>query len=493
MTWEAVIGLEVHAQLRTRSKMFCGCATRFGDRPNANVCAVCTGQPGALPVVNRRAVELGCAAALALGCEVRSASRFARKSYFYPDLPKGFQISQYERPLAEHGRLEFVSGTGERQVGIVRVHLEEDAGRSVHDAAAGRTLVDLSRCGVPLAEIVTAPDLRTPEEASDCLRALRLLLVRIGACDGSLERGSLRCDVNVSVRRAGETALGIRVEVKNLNSYRHVRDALAHEIARQSEALERGEAVRPQTRSWNDAAGRTEVLRDKEEAPDYRYFPEPDLPPLVLEEGFVERVRAELPELPLARRRRFERELGLPPHDAAVLAARGAAADLFEATASLLAASGVESPQRRASGFVLNEVLRDLPDEGAEDGDDARSLVDAGRLAELLRLVADGTISSLAAKEVYRELPASAERPAAIVDRRGLAQRSDAGAIEEAARCVLAEHPDAAARFRGGNARVLGFLVAEVVRRMEGRGNPRMAAETLRRLLEGEGEEGSHG
>ncbi|MBI5500467.1 MAG: Asp-tRNA(Asn)/Glu-tRNA(Gln) amidotransferase subunit GatB [Deltaproteobacteria bacterium] len=492
MTWESVIGLEVHAQLRTRSKMFCGCATRFGDPPNTNVCAVCTGQPGALPVVNRRAVELGCAAALALGCAVRTTSRFARKSYFYPDLPKGFQISQYERPLAEHGRLEFATGTGERSVGIVRLHLEEDAGRSTHDAAGGRTLVDLSRCGVPLAEIVTAPELRTPDEASDCLRALRLLLVRIGACDGSLERGSLRCDVNVSVRRAGESTLGTRVEVKNLNSYRHVRDALAHELARQSEALERGEAVRPQTRSWNDAAGRTEVLRDKEEAPDYRYFPEPDLPPLVLEEAFVERVRAELPELPLARRRRFERDLGLPQRDAAVLAARGAAADLFEATASRLAAAGVESPHRRASGFILTEVLRDLPDEGTEEAESPPP-VDADRLAELLRLVADGTISNLAAKDVYRELPAGNERPAAIVAHKGLAQLSDAGSIEETARRVLAEHPDAAARFRAGNPRVLGFLVAEVVRRLEGRGNPRLAAETLRKLLAGEGEEGSHG
>jgi aspartyl-tRNA(Asn)/glutamyl-tRNA(Gln) amidotransferase subunit B len=480
MAWEAVIGLEVHAQLLTRTKMFCGCSTRFGDPPNTNVCPVCTGQPGALPVVNARAVELACIAALGLGCTLRPTSRFARKNYFYPDLPKGYQITQYERPLAERGSLAFDCGGAERELGLVRLHLEEDAGKSFHDGAARRTRLDFNRCGVPLAEIVTEPGLRTAEEASEALRALRLLLVQAGVCEGSLEQGSLRCDVNVSVRRAGDAALGTKVEVKNLNSYRHVREAVTHELARQIELLESGEAVRPQTRLWNDVARRTEAMRDKEEAEDYRYFPEPDLPPLVLDEALLARLRGSLRETPHARRRRFERELGLPAHDAGVLAARPSIADLFEATAAQLGAAGVESPFRRAANFIVHSVLRDAPD----DAPDAPAPLAAPRLAELLALAANGTISQLGAKEAYGELLASAETPAEIVQRKGLAQVSDGAAIEAAARRVLATHPEEAARFRAGNVRVLGFLVAQVVRELGGRGNPRLASETVRRLLE---------
>ena len=478
--FEPVIGLEVHCQLLTRTKLFCSCRNRFGDAPNTNVCPVCLGLPGALPVLSREAVTLALRAALATGCTVHETSVFARKNYFYPDLPKGYQISQYERPLATGGHVEFPAGSGSlRRVRLHRIHMEEDAGKLLHEGFAWsgeKSGVDFNRSGVPLIEIVSHPDLRTPEEAHDYLAALRAVLLYAGVSDGNMEEGSLRCDANVSVRPRGTEALGTRAEIKNLNSFRHVARAIEHEAARQAAVIEAGGTVVQETRLWNADRGETASMRSKEEAHDYRYFPEPDLPPLVVSLEWIEEVRGSLPELPAARRRRFVADYGLPGYDAAVLTVSREVADYYEAAAR------ESGNPKAASNWVMSEVLRKLKE-------DERPLagcpVAPERLAELLKLVDRGTISGKIAKDVFERMWASGEGAPAIVEREGLTQVSDEGALRAAIAEVVAASPEQAATYRGGRTATLGWFVGQVMKKTGGRANPQVVNALLREALDG--------
>jgi aspartyl-tRNA(Asn)/glutamyl-tRNA(Gln) amidotransferase subunit B len=476
--YETVIGLEVHAQLLTRTKIFCGCSTRFGDPPNHNTCPVCLGMPGVLPVLNRAAVEYAMRAALALGCTVHERSIFARKNYFYPDLPKGYQISQYERPLATGGALEFEVDGHTRRVGITRIHLEEDAGKLVHEGfpdSDRRSHVDFNRAGVPLIEIVSEPDLHTAEEAAAYLRRLRSILRYLEVCDGNMEEGSLRCDANVSIRRAGAAGLGTKCEVKNLNSFRNVQRALAYEADRQAHVLDAGGEVEQESRLWNAAEGRTESMRSKEEAQDYRYFPEPDLLPLNIAPDWRERVRASLVELPGARKRRFMREHGLPAADADVLVEERGIADYYEEAAR------VSGNPRAAANWTLTEILR-LVKEGT---DFAFLKISPRHLGEMIRLIDDGTISGKIAKEVFEEMSRSGKDPAAIVRERGLVQIIDEAAITAVIDQVLAENPGPLAQYRGGKAATFGFFVGQVMRKTQGKANPQKLNELLKKRLDG--------
>ncbi len=478
MPYEAVIGLEIHAQLLTDTKIFCGCSTRFGAPPNTHVCPVCLGLPGALPVLNRRAVELATRAALALGCHVNARSIFARKNYFYPDLPKGYQISQYDQPLASGGRVRFDQGDETREAGITRVHLEEDAGKSLHEGfpdATERTYVDYNRSGVPLIEIVTEPDLRSAGDASAFFEYLRTTLVWLGVTDGNMEEGSLRCDANVSVRQAGETTLGTKAEVKNLNSFRYLRHALEYEIERQIGVLDEGGRVRQETRLWDQATSRTIAMRSKEEAHDYRYFPEPDLPPVALSAARVAEIAAGLPELPGARRARLLADHRLPAYDAAELTRDRAVADYFEA----VVAAG--APAKAASNWVMGEMSRKLND--AKLGI-AQAPIGARALAELVALIERGTISTTAAKDVFEKMWTSGRAAPAIVEADGLAQINDEGAIASAVDRVLLAHPETAEQYRAGQTKVLGFLVGQVMKATGGKASPKLANDLVRRALE---------
>ena len=477
---EAVIGLEIHAQLLTNTKIFCGCGTRFGAAPNVNVCPVCLGLPGALPVLNRRAVELTLRAGLALGCTIQRRSIFARKNYFYPDLPKGYQISQYEHPLATDGELVYVADDGPHVVRIIRVHLEEDAGKSLHAAIGDsdrHTQLDFNRSGVPLIEIVTHPDLRAPREAADFFARVRAILLAIGVNDGNMEEGSLRCDANVSVRPAGESALGVKVEVKNINSFRFLQRALEHELVRQTALLGAGGHVVQETRLWDEATGQTVSMRSKEEAHDYRYFPEPDLPPVEVSDAWIDDVRATLPELPEARKQRFIRDYGLPVADAAQIAHTEELARFFEDTAA-----SADNP-KAASNWVMGEVTRRLKVEGA--GIEAVGVTPAA-LGGLIHLIDTGVINGSAAKDVFERMYGSGREAVDIVRAEGLSQIGDEGELGDIVTRVIAEHQDAVARFRGGNEGSLGFLVGQVMRATRGRANPRMTNELLRRVLTSE-------
>jgi aspartyl-tRNA(Asn)/glutamyl-tRNA(Gln) amidotransferase subunit B len=478
MSYEAVIGLEVHAQLLTDTKIFCGCPTRFGAAPNTQVCPVCLGLPGALPVLNRRAVELATRAALALGCRINAHSVFARKNYFYPDLPKGYQISQYDQPLASEGRVTITVAGSSRDIGITRVHLEEDAGKSLHEGFAEsdeRTYLDFNRAGVPLIEIVTEPDLRSAAEASAFFEHLRHTLVWLGVNDGNMEEGSLRCDANVSVRPRGETGLGTKAEVKNLNSFRYVRQALEHEIERQIALVEAGRAVVQETRLWDQASDRTVSMRSKEEAHDYRYFPEPDLPPVNMPVERVDALIASLPELPAARRGRFVERLGLPEYDATELTRSRGLADYFEDVVAAGAAP------KAASNWLMGEVTRKSHESGVAID---RLPVSAPSLAELIGLIDRGTINSTTAKDVFERMWTTGRSAAAIVEGEGLAQLSDEGAIAPVVEQVLATHADTVAQYRSGQTKVLGFLVGQVMKATGGKASPKLVNELVRRALD---------
>ena len=484
--YESVIGLEVHAQLLSASKLFCGCATRFGAEPNTHVCPVCLALPGTLPVPNRVAVELAVRAALALGCQVNARSIFARKNYFYPDLPKGYQISQYERPLSERGRLEIELEGERRAIGITRLHLEEDAAKNLHGAAGGtRTLVDFNRGGVPLMEIVSEPDLRSSAEAEEYLKRLREIVMAVGANDGNLEEGSFRCDANVSIRPAGTTRLGTRVELKNINSFRFVRKALDYEIARQQAVVSAGGTIVQETRTWSEAQNKTLPMRSKEEAMDYRYFPDPDLPPIEIAEAEIEALRRALPELPAAKRARWQHDFGLTAADAAVLSAHPALAELLEGTVAALAtASGGKlepaKAGKRAANFIQAEVLRHVRLEGLA----ARIPVSAAGLGELLSLIENGQISGKIAKEVLGDMIETGREPQAIIAQRGLSQVSDAALIEDTARAVIRDNPGNVAAYRGGKQALLGWFVGQVMKATSGRANPQLVNELLRKLLD---------
>jgi aspartyl-tRNA(Asn)/glutamyl-tRNA(Gln) amidotransferase subunit B len=462
MTWETVIGLEVHVQLRTRSKMFCGCATTFGDPPNSNVCPVCLGLPGALPVPNAEAMRLAARAALALGCTVHRRSIFARKNYFYPDLPKGYQISQFDEPLATRGSVTFESPErGRIAVGITRLHVEEDAGKLVHDRFPGRTAVDLNRAGTPLAEIVSEPDLRTPAEARAYLTTLRQILLYAGVSDCSMEQGSLRVDANISIRRVGETLLGTKCEVKNLNSFANVERALEAERARQIALVEAGQRVTQVTLLFNAAAGQVKPLRSKEESHDYRYFPDPDLPPLVLSPAWVEAQRRALPELPDAKRERLISAYGLPAYDARVIAGERVIVDYFEA----VVAAGADP--KAAAHWVMGEVMTGYNESGS-------FAVPPARLAELIGLVAQNVVSLQAAKRIYPELAADgAGSVRAVADRLGLVQVSDEGALAKWVDEVLTAHPAEVQRYKGGEGKLMGFFVGQVMKRSQGKADPK--------------------
>ena len=476
--YEVVIGLEVHAQLSTASKMFCGCSTMFGGEPNTRTCPICQGMPGTLPVINRRAVEFGIMTSLALSCTVNGLNRFARKHYYYPDMPKNYQISQYEEPLAEHGHLDIQVDGASRSIGVQRVHLEEDVGKLVHEGSletAPASQVDFNRAGVPLMEIVSKPDMRSSEEAAAYLRSLRAILIYLRVCDGNMEEGSLRCDANISLRPKGSKDFGTKVEIKNMNSFRNVQHALDYEVKRQARALDGGERIVQETRLWDPDRSQTVSMRSKEYAHDYRYFPEPDLPPLQVEPRWIEELRASLPELPAARRARFSTQYGLSSYDADLLTQGRGLADYFET-----ASRGYGQPKTVAN-WVLNELLREIP------ADDDKAIADSpippDRLVELIRLIDDGTISGRIAKDVFEKMYQSGESARAIVAREGLQQVADAGALGAVVDQVLAANPKVVDDWKGGKKAAMGFLVGRVMKSTEGRANPALVNKLLAEKL----------
>ena len=482
--YEPVIGLEVHAQMRSRTKLFCGCPTDYGAPPNQHTCPVCLALPGALPVPNGRAIDLAVQAGLALECQVASHSVFARKNYFYPDLPKGYQISQFELPLNEKGGLEIEVGGTRKRIGITRIHVEEDAAKNIHRAgSSARTLVDFNRGGTPLVEIVSEPDLRSAAEAEAYLRKLRDVLMFIGVNDGNLEEGSFRCDANVSIRPVGQAEFGTRAELKNINSFRFVKKAIEHEIARQEGVVQSGGTVIQETRTWSEAQGKTISMRSKEEAHDYRYFPDPDLPPIMVTEERIEELRAAMPELAAAKRIRWERELGLTAYDASVLSAHPEVAKYFEEAARIFAErSGKKSKDagKKVGNFVQAEVLRHVVTDGLE----AMFPVAPGAIAELLGCVEDGTINGKIAKKVFATMAETGRAPKAIIDEQGLAQVTDMGAIENEVRSVLEASPSQVAQYKQGKTNVVGYFVGQVMKATKGAANPKVVNEVLRRLLD---------
>jgi aspartyl-tRNA(Asn)/glutamyl-tRNA(Gln) amidotransferase subunit B len=476
--WEAVIGLEVHAQLQTRTKIFCGCSTQFGAPPNSQVCPVCLGLPGALPVLNRQAVDFAIKAALACGCDVQPRSVFARKNYFYPDLPKGYQISQYELPLALGGGLDITVDGATKHVGLTRIHMEEDAGKSLHEGfpdSDRRTYVDYNRSGVPLIEIVSEPDMRSAAEAAEFFTRLRSILVWLGVSDGNMEEGSLRCDANVSIRPRGQTKLGTKAEVKNVNSFRYLEKALEFEISRQIDLIEGGGKVVQETRLWDTSSGRTHSMRSKEEAHDYRYFPEPDLPPLLVDDARIERVRETMPELPEARSRRFVSDFAIPAYDAGVLTQSAQLADYFEETAR------TSKNAKAASNWIMGELLRTLKERGQEITDVP---VPPSALAGLIALIDKGTISTAIAKGVFAKMYDSRRSADDIVREEGLAQNSDEGALSAIIAEVLNVNDEAAAQYRAGKKQTFGFLVGQVMKKSGGKANPKLASDLVKRALE---------
>ena len=489
MEFEAVIGLEVHAQLLTRSKLFCGCSTQFGAPPNSNTCPVCLGLPGALPVANREAVTMAVKAAMALGCHINPVSIFARKNYFYPDLPKGYQISQFDRPLGERGCVTVFSGDRteggkivnrrEKAFGITRLHMEDDAGKSIHEGipeATSKSYVNLNRTGVPLVEIVSEPDFRSSQEAYDYLTHLRTTLLYLGVCDGNMEEGSLRCDANISVRLRGSEKLGTKVEIKNLNSFRFLQRALDYEIARQARVLDEGGRITQETRLWDESEGCTFVMRSKEEAHDYRYFPEPDLLPLKLETGWIETIRKELPELPGPKLQRFRQDYGLSIDDALLLTATPAAAAYFEECAK------ASANPRASANWIMGDLAYALKTSGK---DIDNSPIKSGDLAALIRAVDSGEISGKIAKTVFEEMGRTGENPASVIRRMGLVQVSDEASLGPLIDTIMAANPKQLEEYRSGKTRVLGFFVGQVMKETKGQANPQIVNELLQKKLAG--------
>ena len=471
--WETVIGLEVHVQLATRSKLFCGCSSAFGDEPNRNICPVCLGLPGALPVPNSAAVRLGARAALALGCTVHPVSVFARKNYFYPDLPKGYQISQFDRPLATGGEVRCVSpDRGVVTIGVTRLHLEEDAGKLLHDRIPGHTAIDLNRAGVPLAEIVSEPDLRSPAEARAYLTILKQVLTYAGVSDCSMEKGSLRVDANISLRRPGDPRLGTRTELKNMNSFASVERALEIERNRQGAVLDEGGRVEQVTLLFNPDSGTVRTMRSKEESHDYRYCPDPDLPPVVVSIDWIEATRAELPELPETKQARLASSYGLSAYDTGVLAAERTVADYFES----VVAAGADP--KAAANWVMGESMPGYHDAG-------QFVVSADRLAALIDLIKDGTVSHQAAKRVFGELGAGPEAPRAVAERLGVRQVRDDGQLRIWVEQVITDQPTEVERYRAGELKLLGFLVGQVMKKSRGKADPNAVSELLLTTIEG--------
>ncbi len=480
MDYEPVIGLEVHAQLLTRSKIFCGCSTAFGEPPNTQTCPVCTGQPGSLPVINRKAVEFAIKLGLATHCTIAPYSVFARKNYFYPDLPKGYQISMYEYPLAEYGFIEIIDQGKKKRIGLIRIHMEEDAGKLKHGETpetAPFSYVDFNRTGVPLVEIVSGPDIRSPQEAGEYLRRLRAILQYLEVCTGDMEKGTFRCDANISVRPEGQDRFGTRTELKNMNSFRHVEKALEYEIKRQIALLKDGGKVVQETRLWDAGANITASMRGKEEAHDYRYFPDPDLVPLKIDENWIETIRQSLPELPNQKKERFIREFKIPEYDAEILTSTRAMADYFEESVRLF------PEPKTVSNWMMGELLRELK---RDDREVDQCSVTPNHLAEMLSMVKDGTISGKIAKDVFEEMYRTGNPPGRIVREKGWVQIVDTGEIEGAVESVIQSNPKLAEDYRNGKEKVFGFLVGEVMKATRGKANPKLVNELLRKKLKGQ-------
>ncbi len=474
MKYELVVGLEVHCQLNTESKAFCGCSARFGKSANTNVCPVCLALPGALPVLNRRVVEDAVKIGLAMGCTIAAHSVLARKNYFYPDLPKGYQISQFEEPICSDGVLAIDAGEGTKEIRLIRIHIEEDAGKSIHDIGE-ETYIDLNRSGVPLLEIVSYPDIRSAKEASAYLQKLRQIVKYLGISDGNMEEGSLRCDANVSLRPEGETEYGTRTEIKNMNSFKNVEKAIEYEAERHREILENGGVIIQETRLWDADKGETRSMRGKEFAHDYRYFPDPDLVPVIVDQEMIDRVRLELPEFPEVRALRFADEYGIPVYDARVLTVEREVADYFEETVR------ISGDAKASSNWVMGEVMRMLKEKYL---DIAEFSILPERLGGLIRLIGDGVISNTIAKQVFEVMVSEPGTAAEIVERDGLAQVSDAGAIETVVQEILDANPGQLAAYRGGKTKLLGFFVGQCMSRMKGKANPQMVNEVLLKKLD---------
>jgi aspartyl-tRNA(Asn)/glutamyl-tRNA(Gln) amidotransferase subunit B len=469
--FETVIGLEVHAELSTRTKIFCGCSTQFGAPPNSHTCPVCLGHPGVLPVLNKQAVEFAMKAALALNCDIAETSKFDRKNYFYPDLPKAYQISQYDQPIGANGWLEIEVGGEKKRIGITRVHLEEDAGKLNHSESGGDSLVDYNRVGVPLIEIVSEPDMRSPEEGRAYLEKLKQVLLYTGVSDVKMEEGSLRCDANISLRPVGSETFGTKTEMKNLNSFRNVERALAFEEKRQAEVLSQGGRMVQQTMRWLENENRTKVMRSKEEAHDYRYFPEPDLVQLHIDADWRERVRSSLPELPDARKARYRADYGLSDYDATLLTAHPRVADFFDGTVS----AGAEP--KAAANWISGELLGYLNTEGKELDETA---IQPESLAAMIRLIDAGTISNTIGKQVFKELVVNGGDPKRIVEEKGWVQISDEGKLKEIVAEVLAANPQSITDWKNGKDRALGFLVGQVMKATKGKANPKLVNQLIR-------------
>ena len=472
--YEVVIGLEVHVQLTTKTKIFCGCSTEFGQSPNSQTCPVCLGLPGALPVLNRQVVEDGIKAGLATNCQIAPRSIFARKNYFYPDLPKGYQISQFELPICEHGWMDIETDElGEKRVGITRIHMEEDAGKLLHNEGNSSS-VDLNRACTPLLEVVSEPDMRSSDEAIAYLKQLHQIVVYLGICDGNLEEGSFRCDANVSIRPWGQKELGTRSELKNLNSFRFIKQAIEYEVERQIDVIDEGGDVVQETRLFDPDAGVSRSMRSKEEAHDYRYFPDPDLLPLQISEDWIEQVRCQLPELPEAKMARFQDEMGLPAYDAGVLAAERPLAEYFEALVQLY------NKPKICSNWVMGEVLGALKDKNLEITD---CPVSPELLAGILQRIDDNTISGKIAKTVFEAIWQSGKTADQIIEEKGLKQVSDSGAIEAIVDEVIAANPGPVAEYQAGKEKLMGFFVGQVMKASKGKANPGMANQLLKKKL----------